>query len=98
LLLADGVEPATPALAAVYARQYDAIVRQQSLARYGDLRGFARFQQAAWNYFAHDYGNPERGELPSVLADQLDWLRGAGFATVDCFWLRAGHAIYGGYR
>lgn len=97
LLLADIVEPATPALAAVYARQYDDIVGQQSLARYGDLSGFERFQAAQWNYFAHDYGHPERGDMPSVLADQLEWLRRAGFTTVDCFWLCAGHAIYGGY-
>ena len=30
--------------------------------------------------------------------DQLDWLREAGLSTVDCFWMQAGHAIYGGYR
>jgi len=98
LLLADLVEPATRVLAELYARQYGAIVREQSLARYGDLRGFERFQEAHWNYFAYDYGVPGSGDYPSVLSDQLIWLRAAGFATVDCFWLRAGHAIYGGYK
>jgi hypothetical protein len=28
----------------------------------------------------------------------LTWLSEAGFAVVDCFWLQAGHAIYGGYK
>jgi hypothetical protein len=28
----------------------------------------------------------------------LTWLRDGGFRTVDCYWLRAGHAVYGGYR
>lgn len=98
LLLADLIEPAAPQLAKLYAEQYDTIVREQSLARYGDLRGFERFEQAHWNYFAFDYGVPGSGDYPSVLSDQLAWLRAAGLATVDCFWLRAGHAIYGGYK
>jgi tRNA (cmo5U34)-methyltransferase len=99
LLLADIVEPASPRVARLYAAQYDAIVREQSLALYGDLSGFERFQAARWNYFAYDYGaGPESGDYPSPLADQLVWLRAAGFATADCFWLRAGHAVYGGYR
>src|SRR5262249_51644020 len=73
LLIADLVEPATPELAELYARQYDEIVREQSLARYGDLRGFERFQEAHWNYFAYDYGVPGSGDYPSVLGDQLAW-------------------------
>jgi tRNA (cmo5U34)-methyltransferase len=100
LLLADVIEPATPQIAALYALQYDDIVRQQSLAAFGDLHGFARFQAAQWNYFAHDYGLDEGDTIdhPSPLAYQLVWLRDAGFSPVDCFWLRAGHAVYGGYR
>lgn len=98
LLLADVVEPAAPWLAALYARQYDEIVRQQSLATYGDLRGFARFEAEQWNYFTYTYGNPDDIDHPSPLAEQLLWLRDTGYVLVDCFWLRAGHAIYGGYR
>ena len=98
LLIADIVEPATPAIAALYAQQYDDIVQAQSLAAYGDLRGFERFQQQKWNYFAYDYGVPDSGDYPSLLSDQLLWLREAGFGVVDCFWLRAGHAVFGGYR
>jgi tRNA (cmo5U34)-methyltransferase len=98
LLLADVVEPAAPWLAPIYARQYDEIVRQQSLAAYGDLRGFERFEAERWNYFAYTYGNPDDIDHPTPLADQLTWLHETGYAPVDCFWLRAGHAIYGGYR
>jgi tRNA (cmo5U34)-methyltransferase len=34
----------------------------------------------------------------SLLADQLAWLRAAGFGAVDCFWKRGGAAIFGGYK
>jgi len=99
LLISDLVEPANAWVARVFADQYDAIVREQSLALRGDLSGFEQFQAQRWNYFRYDYGaGPESGDYPSPLADQLDWLRAAGFSTADGFWLRAGHAIYGGYR
>ncbi len=98
LLIADIVEPATPAIAKLYARQYDEIVQAQSRAAYGDMRGFERFQQQQWNYFAYDYGVPDSGDYPSLLSDQLLWLREAGLRVVDGFWLRAGHAVFGGYR
>jgi hypothetical protein len=29
---------------------------------------------------------------------RLECLKEAGFAIVDCFWLQAGHAIFGGYK
>jgi len=48
----------------------------------------------AWNY----YRFPDPGDRPSPLVDQLAWLKEAGFAIVDCFWLQAGHAIFGGYK
>lgn len=99
LLIADIVEPENVHIARVYAEQYDAIVREQSLRHFGNLSGFERFQAARWNYFAFDYGaGPQSGDYPSRLADQLTWLRAAGFASADGFWLRAGHAVYGGYR
>jgi hypothetical protein len=31
------------------------------------------------------------------MPEQLAWLRAAGFAEVDCFWLRTGHVTSGGY-
>ena len=97
-LLADLVEPASPRVARLYAARMDEAARAQSLAHYGDLRGYERFQAERWNYFAHDYGVQNDIDFPSGLFEQLTWLRDAGFTTVDCFWLRAGHAIYGGYK
>ncbi|HEX6484686.1 MAG TPA: class I SAM-dependent methyltransferase [Ktedonobacteraceae bacterium] len=98
LLLADIVRPATPRIAELYARQYDEIVQLQSLAAFGDLRGFKQFQELKWNYFIYDYTDPDSYDQPSLLSDQLLWLREAGFSAVDCYWMQAGHAVYGGYK
>lgn len=98
LLLADILEPANRQIANLFARQYDQIVREQSLAIRGDLSGYERFQQLKWNYFLHDYGTLDTIDHPSPLSDQLRWLTAAGFSVVDCFWMRAGHAVYGGYK
>lgn len=97
LLLADVVLPGAPAATAVFARQWDDAARAQSLALAGDLSAFERFQDDRWNMYA--FPDPDdHTDHPSTLFDQLLWLREAGFAQVDCFWMRAGHAIYGGYR
>ncbi len=95
LILADIVEPETPRVAWLFAQQWDAIVRGQSLATHGDLHAFDLFTRERWNYFAD--AEPDAYDQPSPLADQLRWLKEAGFADVDCFWMRAGHAIFGGY-
>jgi tRNA (cmo5U34)-methyltransferase len=97
LLLADIIEPATQQIANLFAQQYDDIVRKQSLAIRGDLSGYEQFLQLKWNYFLYDYGSADSTDYPSSLSDQLVWLREAGFSIVDCFWMQAGHAVYGGY-
>ncbi len=97
LLLADIIEPATPRVAQLFAQQYDEIVRQQSVALRGNLSGYEQFQAMKWNYFTYDYG-VQTYDQPSLLSDQLRWLSAAGFTQTDCYWLRAGHAVYGGYR
>lgn len=98
LLLADVIRPATPRIASLFARQYDEIVRVQSMAIRGDLSGFEQFQELEWNYFLYDYNDPNSYDKPSLLNEQLRWLQEAGYKDVDCFWLQAGHAVYGGYR
>ena len=98
LLVADIIEPATRQIAALFAKQYDEIVRKQSMQIRGDLSGFEQFQQIGWNYFRHDYLAEDTNDHPSCLSDQLLWLREAGFSIVDCFWMQAGHAVYGGYK
>jgi len=98
LLLADIIEPATQRIANLFARQYEEITRAQSLAIKGDLSGFEQFQQLQWNYFTYDYGTGQTFDQPSLISDQLLWLREARFSQVDCYWMRAGHAVYGGYK
>jgi tRNA (cmo5U34)-methyltransferase len=99
LLLADVIKPANQQIAELFARQYDEIVREQSLAASGDLSGFERFNELQWNYFRYDYYDTAATiDHPSLLSEQLRWLSEVGFSTVDCYWMRAGHAVYGGYK
>jgi len=98
LLLADLVQPPNQHVADFFAHQYDKIVREQSLELRGDLSGYEEFQQAQWNFFRYDYGKPNLTDHPSLLGDQLRWLQEVLFSVVDCYWMRAGHAIYGGYK
>ena len=58
------------------------------------LRAVRRFVDTRWNHFRF----PDEGDHPSALFHQLVWLRHAGFAAVDCFWLLAGHAVFGGFK
>ncbi len=98
LLLADIIKPATSSIATLFAQQYDDIIRTQSIAAYGDLRGYEQFQQLEWNYFTYDYNDPTSYDKPSLLSNQLRWLHEVGYKHADCFWLQAGHAVYGGYK
>ncbi|HET8846619.1 MAG TPA: class I SAM-dependent methyltransferase [Ktedonobacteraceae bacterium] len=98
LLLADIILPADPHIARFFAQQYDDLVREQSLASRGDLSGYEEFEKQKWNYFRYDYGKPDLYDQPSLLYEQLRWLQEVNFRQVDCYWMRAGHAIYGGYK
>lgn len=95
-LLADLIEPLTPAARTVFAQQWDEAARAQSLARTGGLEAYRRFDREHWNFYRDP--KPDPLDRPSRLVDQLDWLREAGLTRVDCFWMRAGHAIFGGYK
>ncbi len=94
-LVADIIRPAGPAGAALAANHYDEAVRRQSLEIDSDLRAFEHFEREQWNIFRYP---DDPIDKPSTLFDQLKWLEQAGFRQVDAFWLRAGHAIFGGYK
>jgi trans-aconitate methyltransferase len=94
LLIADLVAPQSSEGEELFAATWDRITREQSLAEAGSTKLFEKFRQAEWNY----YRFPDPFDKPSPLFDQLVWLKEAGFAVVDCFWMQAGHAIYGGYK
>jgi trans-aconitate methyltransferase len=92
-LIADLIEPTAPSVRAAFADDWDAAARLQAdaLAR-ADL--FSRFVDARWNHFRF----PDPMDQPSALFHHLVWLRHAGFAAVECMWLRAGHAVFGGFK
>jgi len=43
-------------------------------------------------------GFPEATDHRSALFHHLVWLKHAGFAAVDCWWMFAGHAVFGGHK
>jgi tRNA (cmo5U34)-methyltransferase len=94
LLIADVVQPATPEAVAAAIDTWDESVRQRSLSLSGDLRGWEAFQRDRWNLYRY----PNAQDKPDRLSDQLAWLAATGFHAVDVFWLKAGHAIYGGQK
>jgi cyclopropane fatty-acyl-phospholipid synthase-like methyltransferase len=95
LLIADLVEPVNRWARRTYAAAWDDSVREQSLRQTGGSTSYEWFRDRGWNH----YVTPDVDfDKPSRLFEQLQWLQQAGFYEVDCFWLRAGHAIYGGYK
>lgn len=93
LIIVDLVEAANDWARRAYARAWDAAVKEQALRLNGDLGAYERFRQG-WNH----YVTPDVDfDKPSRLFEQLHWLADAGFSQVDCFWLKAGHVVYGGY-
>jgi len=96
LVVADIIRPATVAGLEIAARQWDEAVRSNALELDGNLAAFETFERLRWNYFRDPDGQDI--DKPSSLAEQLDWLRGAGLVNVDCQWLFAGHAIFSGRK
>lgn len=96
LVIADLVRPATAAGRELAARAWDEAVRRRALELAGDLGPLQTFRDERWNYYADPAPDPI--DQPSPLFDQLRWLAAAGFQGVDVYWLKAGHAIYGGVR
>jgi tRNA (cmo5U34)-methyltransferase len=93
-LIADLILPQTVAAQNLFAAAWDRSTHEQALEKTGSVDLFDRFVAEQWNYFHF----PDPFDKPSPLFEQLMWLKRAGLEVVDCFWLRAGHAIYGGYR
>jgi tRNA (cmo5U34)-methyltransferase len=94
LLIADLVQPTRAEALELFAAGWDHAAERQATSPPGSPRAFQEFARTHWNIFRY----PDPVDMPSPLFEQLLWLRQAGFESVDCFWLRAGHAVYGGYR
>jgi tRNA (cmo5U34)-methyltransferase len=93
LLIADLVQPPRPEARALFEAMWDRAAEEQSIATTGSRSLYDLFIQSEWNLYRH----PDPIDMPSPLFAQLQWLQEAGFSGVDCWWLTAGHAIYGGY-
>lgn len=94
LIIADIIEPAGSAGTDLAAKDWDEATHQRALELDGNTDAFEYFQREKWNYFRY----PDPYDKPSSLFEQLKWLDAAGFVEVDVFWLKAGHAIYGGRK
>lgn len=94
LIIADLIQPTSHLGNMLAAEAWRASVRQQSLQFDGNTTMYDRFQQSEWNIFS----DPDPMDKPSPIFDQLRWLEQAGFSVVDVYWLKAGHAIYGGQK
>lgn len=94
LLLADLLAPESEWERRLMARQWDVVVRNQSLSLMGTLDAYRQFADDHWNIY--DYPDPV--DMPSSGSEHLRWLSEAGFTGANIFWAYAGHAVYGGYK
>lgn len=95
-ILADVMEPASPAGWEVAAKAWDEAVRQRALQMDESLDAFLYFDRHHWNMYRHF--DPEDIDRPSPVFTQLKWLDQTGFIAVDVFWMQAGHAMLGGMK
>jgi tRNA (cmo5U34)-methyltransferase len=96
VVIADLVKPATRASHQLAARAWDDAVRRRSLELAGHLGPYEKFRDERWNLYADP--EPDPIDQPSPLLDQLRWLEAAGLTGVDVYWMKAGHAVFGGVR
>ena len=93
LLSADLIEPLHPATRDAAADRWDDLARQQAESL-GAPALYQRFLDEQWNHFRF----PDPADEPAALMHHLVWLRHAGFVAVDCVWMDAGHAVFGGFK
>jgi tRNA (cmo5U34)-methyltransferase len=93
LLVADLIEPMSRSVRGVAADAWDRSAGEQAEA-IGRPDLYRKFVESGWNHFR----TPDPADRPSALLHQLVWLKQAGFVAVDCVWLFAGHAVFGGFH
>ena len=93
LLLVDLVEPPRAEARSLFAGSWEQAVGEATGGHADGEELRRRFTAEQWNYYRY----PDPVDRPSGLFEQLRWLREAGFIAVDCFWMQAGHAVYGGF-
>lgn len=95
-IIADIIEPATPQGRYVAADAWDEVVRGRALELDGNTDGFDFFQREGWNTYR--FLDPDDIDHPSPLFDQLKWLELAGFKGIDVHFMKAGHALFSGWK
>jgi tRNA (cmo5U34)-methyltransferase len=95
-IIADMVEPASPPGRKVAADALDEVVRQRSLELDGSTAALDFFLDEGWNTYR--YFDPDDIDHPSPLFDQLRWLGQAGFVDIDVHYMKAGHALFSGWK
>jgi tRNA (cmo5U34)-methyltransferase len=96
IAIADVVRPASEIARRFAAAAWDRSVREQIDREHGPEEAINVFRSQHWNMF--EYLDEDPIDRPSLLTDQLDWLRAAGFTEVDVYWMKAGHAVFGGRK
>ena len=97
-IIADLTEPMNTFGKKLAADAWDAAVQQRARYLDGDLTGYEQFCALNWNHYRITEPDPHSIDKPSALFDQLKWLEAAGFTEVDVFWMKAGHAVFGGRK
>ncbi|QDI90825.1 class I SAM-dependent methyltransferase [Salicibibacter halophilus] len=95
LLIADILKPVNEIGRRSMSRSWDEVTKKQSLDLEDNLQAYEYFLNAEWNLFEHP---DDPVDKPSTLLEQLNALEQAGFSDVDAWWVKAGHALFGGYK
>lgn len=93
-LIVDVVKPTSPQAVQLNKKHWQRIIRQQSIELTGSEEAFGKYEQIPIRF----YDSPATEDKPATLSDNLQWLFGAGFQGVDCFWRTCGFALFGGYK
>lgn len=95
-VIADVLKLATGLAKSHAAEAWKRVVRRTCAEIDGNLDKYQYFLESGWNL--HELPAPKPVDKPSRLLDQLNWLTEAGFVNVDVFWMKAGFAVFGGYK
>jgi tRNA (cmo5U34)-methyltransferase len=94
-VLADVIRPVTRVGDQLAARMWDEETERRARDR-GSVDGLAAFQDRGWNHF--HCADPDPVDKPSTIAEQIDWLRAAGFGNVDLHWMLAGQVVMSAWK
>ena len=75
-------------------KQWQDSIRAQSIELTGDDKEYEKYKEVPIMF----HEKPAEEDKPATLIDNLTLLTDAGFQGVDCFWKKAGFAVFGGYK